>query len=32
MSAYQAKWVTDPFALKLYSLIQNNISLDIGEG
>ena len=32
MSIYQGKWVTNPFALKFYSLIQNNISRNIGYG
>ena len=32
MSIYLAKWVTDPFAPKFFSLVQNNISHNIGDG
>ena len=32
LSIYQAMWVTDPFAPKLYSLIQNNIDPNIIDG
>ena len=31
-SAYQPEWVEDPFAPKFYSLIQNNINPNFGDG
>ena len=30
--SHQAEWVTDPFTLKFYSLLQNIISLNFRDG
>ena len=30
LAVYQAKWVMDPFAPKIYFLIQNNFGLNFG--